>query len=222
MSNVVPINQKTLSIVPQQNAFTTAMSLVPIKKKRFGGRPPKGPNNPHTRKALSKEELERVFEAAKTASRYGHRDYCMMLIAYRHALRSSEISKLHWSMIDLDKKEIYIPRSKGGQSNYHPLSDLEIKELNWLPDHRGYVFKAQTGGNLQARAIFKIVARAGRLAGLNFPLHPHMFRHSKLTHLAERKTDAFILQNFAGHKDIRSTQEYVKEAKWQFEGLTED
>lgn len=223
MSNVVPINQKALSLVPQQNAFSAVMTVVPPKKKQFGGKKRKGSDGyVSPRMTLTPEELQRVLEAAKNAGMYGERDYCLILLAYRHALRCNEISKLHWDEIDLAKKEIYIYRSKGGQPNVHPLADDEIAALNRLADHRGYVFKSQQGGNLGERGIFKIVQRAGRNAKLGFDIGTHIFRHTKITQLVKRKFHAFTIQNFAGHRDIKATMRYVHEFDNDFEGMTDD
>jgi integrase len=46
-------------------------------------------------------EVERLIEAAK-GNRYGHRDATMILMAYRHGLRVSELVDLRWDQIDFD------------------------------------------------------------------------------------------------------------------------
>ena len=35
--------------------------------------------------------------------RYGHRDATMILVAYRHGLRVSEVSTLRWDQIDFER-----------------------------------------------------------------------------------------------------------------------
>lgn len=223
MSNVVPINQKSLSLVPQENAFSAVMTVVEPKRKQFGGKKGRGSEGyVDPRRTLTPEELQRVLEAARNTGRYGERNYCLILIAYRHALRNNELCTLHWSQINLEKKEIYIYRSKGGQPNIHPLADDEIAALNRLADHRGYVFKSVNGGHLEERAVFKIVQRAGQAAGLDFPIGTHIFRHTKITQLVKRKFHAFTVQNFAGHRDIKTTMRYVHELDNDFEGMTDD
>jgi site-specific recombinase XerD len=41
-------------------------------------------------------EVEKLMEATRKSSRYGHRDATMILIAYRHGLRASEVCDLQW------------------------------------------------------------------------------------------------------------------------------
>jgi hypothetical protein len=51
-----------------------------------------------TRKRLSRTGMEAKFHAT---SRYGHRDATMILIGYRHSLRSSGLCDLQWSQVEL-------------------------------------------------------------------------------------------------------------------------
>jgi integrase len=53
-----------------------------------------------TREYLTEQEVERLIEAAKD-NRRGHRDSTMILIAFRHGLRASELIDLRWEQIDL-------------------------------------------------------------------------------------------------------------------------
>ena len=48
-----------------------------------------------TREHLTEREVARLIEAAKQ-NRYGHRDATMVLLAYRHGLRASELCDLRW------------------------------------------------------------------------------------------------------------------------------
>jgi hypothetical protein len=52
--------------------------------------PRRPPNSAlRTREYLTEKEIERLQEAARKRSRYGHRDATMILVAYRHGLRAS-------------------------------------------------------------------------------------------------------------------------------------
>jgi type 1 fimbriae regulatory protein FimB/type 1 fimbriae regulatory protein FimE len=44
-----------------------------------------------TREYLTGNEVKKLMEAAQKSSRYGHRDATMILIAYRHGLRASQL-----------------------------------------------------------------------------------------------------------------------------------
>ena len=45
---------------------------------------------------------------ARKASRYGHRDAMMILIAYPHALRASELCVLQWDQIELTAGRLHV------------------------------------------------------------------------------------------------------------------
>jgi integrase len=52
-----------------------------------------------TREHLTEAEVERLMDAAK-GNRYGNRDATMVLVAYRHGLRASELVDLRWDQVD--------------------------------------------------------------------------------------------------------------------------
>src|SRR5262245_45642263 len=62
---------------------------------------PKRPPNAdlRTREYLTEAEVERLMNAAKR-NRWGHRDVTMVLVAYRHGLRASEVVDLRWEQMD--------------------------------------------------------------------------------------------------------------------------
>jgi integrase len=53
-----------------------------------------------TREYLTTKEVEDLIAAARRSSRYGHRDATMILIAYRHGLRASEVCDLQWHQVE--------------------------------------------------------------------------------------------------------------------------
>src|SRR5215472_5768959 len=74
---------------------------------------PRRPKNAQlrTREHLSEGEIERLMEAARK-NREGHRDALMILMAYRHGLRASEVCDLQWSQIDLNGGVVHVRRIK--------------------------------------------------------------------------------------------------------------
>jgi integrase len=55
-----------------------------------------------TREYLTDAEVASLIEAAKS-NRYGHRDATMVLVAFRHGLRVSELVDLRWDQIDFER-----------------------------------------------------------------------------------------------------------------------
>lgn len=53
------------------------------------------------------------------------------------------------------------------------------------------------------------MARAGEVAGLDLPVHPHMLRHSTGFKLANDGQDTRAIQHYLGHKNIQHTVRYT-------------
>ena len=74
--------------------------VAPAIVKRTVAAPRRKPNAVYrTREHLTGAEVDRLIDAAK-ANRWGHRDATMILVAFRHGLRSSELVDLRWDQID--------------------------------------------------------------------------------------------------------------------------
>ncbi len=53
------------------------------------------------------------MEAARS-NRYGHRDATMVLVAFRHGLRASELVDLRWDQAEFRSATLHIRRVKQG------------------------------------------------------------------------------------------------------------
>ena len=62
-----------------------------------------------TRDYLTDAEVASLIEAAK-GNRYGHRA-TIILVAYRHRLRASELVDLRWDQIDFDTANLSVRRA---------------------------------------------------------------------------------------------------------------
>jgi type 1 fimbriae regulatory protein FimB/type 1 fimbriae regulatory protein FimE len=112
---------------------------------------PRRPRNADLREReyLTPKEVDRLQDAARKHSRYGHRDATAILIAYRHGLRASELCKLTWNMIELDSGRIHVRRAKNGVDSTHPLTGKEIRALRQLRRENlqsRFVFNTERGG----------------------------------------------------------------------------
>ena len=177
------------------------------------------------REYLTEKEIERLQDAARKRSRYGHRDATMILIAYRHGLRASELCGLRWDQIDLNSGRLHVRRAKGGIDNVHPLGGKEIRALRQLRRENKesrYVFVTERGGPATTAGFLKTIARTGEAAKLPFPIHPHMLRHSTGYKLANDGHDTRALQHYMGHKNIMHTVRYTEMAPDRFKNFWKD
>jgi integrase len=82
------------------------------------------------REHLTEREVEKLIETAKR-NRWGQRDATMILVAFRHGLRASELCRLQWSDIEF-AGTLHLRRSKGGTTATHPLQGDELRALRAL------------------------------------------------------------------------------------------
>jgi integrase len=89
-------------------------------------------NSSVRRKYLTEREVERLMATARKSGRYGHRDATMILIAYRHGLRASEVCDLQWQQVELATGRLHVRRAKNGTPSVHPLQGNELRALRRL------------------------------------------------------------------------------------------
>jgi integrase len=163
------------------------------------------------REWLEEDEVKRLRKAAASTGRHGHRDSAMILIAYRHGLRVSELCALRWDQVNLDEEEMYIRRLKQSKSGKHSMERDEVSALRKLgPDRKGTVFQSERGGPMDRSTFRRMIARAGELAGLGFPIHPHMLRHACGYSLGNAEVPTRMIQDWLGHKQIQHTVKYTE------------
>src|SRR5262249_26780693 len=84
------------------------------------------------RRYLTEREIEQLLDCARKYGRYGHRDATMVLVAYRHGLRASEVCDLQWQQIELSGARLHVHRVKNGISSIHPIRGDELRALRKL------------------------------------------------------------------------------------------
>jgi site-specific recombinase XerD len=170
---------------------------------------------------LTSAEIIQLRQAVKK-NRYALRDELLILMAYRHGFRVSELVALEWDNIILAEKSLRVKRVKKGAAGTHPLGRDELSMLTKLKKQtkEAYVFCSERDGvPLQRFAVNKILSKAGKKAGLSFTVRPHMLRHSTGFMLANSGTDTRSIQGYLGHKSINSTVRYTQLSKDRFKGF---
>ena len=90
----------------------------------------------------------------------------MILLAYRHGLRASELVNLRVSDLDLAGGTIYCRRAKGSRSSLHPMKPDEVAALEKVLRERDlqtsdYVFQSERAERMSRSAFWRIVSNAG-------------------------------------------------------------
>src|ERR1700676_3076938 len=147
---------------------------------------PTAPGRPNrsTMTYLSPEEVLAVLKAARARS---IRDWAMVLVAYRHGLRASEVCGLKLSDVNLKDQTIRVARLKGSMLTTQPLVPPRGQPLldelaavrAWLKtrpaDGSDFLFTSQKGGRLDRTQFFRVFRTVAESAGLpRGKRHPHV------------------------------------------------
>lgn len=173
------------------------------------------------REWLTEAEVERIIRAADN-----DRDRLMILMAYRHGLRVSELINIQWRQLDLEGGRFAVTRLKGSDDSVHPLSGREVRGLRKLrralPVGSRFVFMTSRGGPMTRNGFFKVLEKAGKRAGLD-DVHPHLLRHGCGFRLVnENQLDSISLAAYLGHANVQNTKRYARMSSTRFDGLWRD
>jgi integrase len=118
------------------NGFARVRVINNGGRQRIDGSAPLPRRKPNaeyrSREHLTEREVERLIEAMK-GNRWGHRDATMVLIAFRHGLRASELVDLRWDQIDLERAILHVHRLKNGSPATHPIDRQGITRPEAAP-----------------------------------------------------------------------------------------
>lgn len=168
---------------------------------------------------LTVAEVNKLLSMPDVHKKLGIRDRAILETLYATGLRVSEL-------VNLKLGDLHLPMNllqtigKGDKERIIPISDVAINWLNhYLKTTRvqllsgksntEYVFLNAHGRRLTRQAIWQMIKKYVKQAGIKRHVTPHTLRHSFATHLMENGADLRIVQELLGHSDISTTQIYT-------------
>ena len=195
--------------------------VPPAIVKRTVTAPGRKPNAVYrTREHLTGAEVDRLIDAAK-ANRWGHRDSTMILVAFRHGLRSSELTDLRWDQVDFAHAVLHVRRAKKGVPSTHPIRGDEMRALRKLQREQDpkspFVFTSRAGlavhdGRLCAHGGARWRRGQARLSRLI----PTCCDTPAGSRWPTRATIRGRLQAYLGHRNIQHTVRYTELSPGRF------
>jgi integrase len=157
------------------------------------------------------DELRRLLSAAKKAS---SRDYALILIGYRHALRASEIGLLQVADLDFKRMQLRVHRLKGSFGGEHLMQPDEVRAIKtWLrsrPHESPYLFTSNRNLPIDRTTLDWLMKGYGEKIKLPpDKRHFHVLKHSTATHMLEAGADLRFVQDWCGHSNIQNTVIYT-------------
>jgi site-specific recombinase XerD len=175
---------------------------------------------------LMDEEMRILLSMPDSCTKKGLRDMVLLSVLYDSAARVQEILDLKRKDVRLEKPAIITLHGKGQKTRHVPITDktkilLEsylhlFQESTGVGGGEQYVFVNQKRQQLSRWGISYIINKYVQLArkqkdfNVNFPITPHVFRHSKSVHLLQAGVNLIYIRDFLGHCDCSTTQIYAK------------
>jgi integrase/recombinase XerD len=168
--------------------------------------------------ALGAGDVTRLVEDEPPAARRPLRDRALLELMYATGLRVSEAAGLTGAQLRIDEGFVTV-MGKGGKERIVPLGRRAKEALAiYLSTERPrlvgprpsqWVFVRAGGKPLSRQAIWKLVKRRARAAGVTQRVSPHTLRHTFATHLLGGGADLRVVQTLLGHADVGTTQIYT-------------
>lgn len=174
-------------------------------------------------KARSEEELRRILVAAENypwASRFDRVRAVAILGTFMYAgLRKSELLRLAFADVDMERGTIFIQRGKGrgGGKDRMAYVSPELRELlvAFLRERErmrvvspGFFASPRGSAFLSESTLVRTVRAIRRASGVPFSIHS--LRHSFVTLLLRSGVPIHVVQSLAGHASLVTTAGYLR------------
>ncbi|MHB8285704.1 MAG: tyrosine-type recombinase/integrase [Caulobacteraceae bacterium] len=163
-------------------------------------------------------KAERILTEQEVARMIGREDDPRRRAALRvldvMGLRASEVVELRWrDLTGTDKKggeaRVLGKGSKARKVVVPAALWRELAALTPAINADAPVVPGRDGGQLDRKALFRIVKRAARRAGINGDASPHWLRHSHCSHALDNGCPPHVLQATVGHASMATTTTYA-------------
>lgn len=172
------------------------------------------------RAILEPEEVALLCSLPDMHTAAGYRDRVILEILYSSALRRAEVANLGLDDLDTRRGYLFVRQGKNGKDRVVPvgrgvcdLIDCYVAEVR--PGWRGLsqcanLFLNRFGRGMHPIAVWHIVRKYVRRAGIAKPISTHSFRHSCATHMMRAGAPIRHLQELLGHASVETTQIYTQ------------
>ncbi len=166
---------------------------------------------------LSRSQVASLMPVRDGPGRLKLRDAAILELLYASGLRASELCDLCVRDVNLSVRCVRV-LGKGGKERIVPLGKMAAAAIEtYLSDCRPLLLKApsermflsRTGKPMDRIALWMMVEKRARRAGLLRHISPHTLRHCFASHLLGGGADLRVVQELLGHSDISTTQIYT-------------
>lgn len=175
---------------------------------------------------LTADELKVVFSSIPITTARGRRDLLILLLLYDTAARVQELVDICFTDVHFGDNTIITLHGKGSKVRSVPIPTKTAKHLEkYMKESKRNagistsiqpLFINSKGEKLSRWGITYILkkyidmAKKSEQVKIDFPVTPHIFRHTKAMHLLQANINLIYIRDFLGHSDIQSTEIYAR------------
>ncbi|WP_299030015.1 tyrosine-type recombinase/integrase [uncultured Thermanaerothrix sp.] len=167
-------------------------------------------------KAVAEEDLQRLLNAARDDPR----NYALVCMLADTAARVGAIATLKLKDLDLENRRALVwEKGRGGRKKAQYVffswrtREALIEYLRVRPDNASdYLFISKRGGHLTPHAIYQLLRRLARKAGITGRFNPHAFRHGWARGALRNGADLGTVSDILGHSSVEVTKRFY--ARW--------
>ncbi|WP_298667456.1 tyrosine-type recombinase/integrase [uncultured Methanofollis sp.] len=148
---------------------------------------------------LGPEEVRKMIEACTSS-----RDRALVAMLYEGAFRAGELGNLLWGQVKFTDWNVVINTDfKTGKGRYIPLVMARQYLAQWRNDYprtvtpEAHVFLNNLKQPLQYQGMAKQLKIIARRAGVEKKVTPHIFRHSRITHMIQEGYQESVIKKIA-------------------------
>lgn len=175
--------------------------------------------NVKQRSILSTEEIKTLYHATDETP-IGIRNRAMLAVYYGCGLRRAEGVQLDVSDILMERKLLFIRKSKNNYQRYTPITTGNLKYVeqylyNTRPlliadnGNEQALFLTDRGARISTQRFYQCLKKLCKTAGITKEIGVHSLRHSIATHLLQSGMELENIALFLGHRCLDSTQFYT-------------
>jgi len=158
------------------------------------------------------ENPERKKKEKQATPWMSSRDTAILELFYSSGLRLSELVGLDVGDLDVIEETVRV-LGKGSRQRIIPVGRLALQAIERYRQvanvKNGPLFINKSRRRLSSTAVWQMLKKYLRRAGLPVTLSPHALRHSFATHLLDRGADLRSVQSLLGHASLTTTQIYT-------------
>jgi len=146
---------------------------------------------------LTEEEIKKMVEACESS-----RDRALLMMLYDGGFRIGELGKLTWGQISFDKYGVVVNvDEKTGKPRYVRLLAASPYLAKWKDDYPfdpigdNLVFISHQKKAIAYNAMYRQVRRIAERTGIKKKVHPHIFRHTRITNLIEKGIPESVIKS---------------------------